>query len=169
MTFTKVHSKAFYALQKKWYGKLEADGFFDIENGLDSPPILRQHGGGANSVAGLNAVQAKSGRPMQALDSFRQGSEWEQLISETDMNVDTRRSPSGTYMHYAQLIASQEYELCRLGSDRGASRQRLAWALHAQGFSERYLAKVCEATRHEIRSYIAMLDAMIHIAIDRAS
>jgi len=165
---TRIGSREFYKLQRKWYKRLERDGFFDIEAGIDSPPILKQHGGGDNTIMGLNAVQARSGRPMKALDSFSQGSEWEQLICDTDLNVDARRSPSGTYTHYAQLIASQEYELCRLGSDRRASRTRLAWALHSQGTSERAIADICETTRHEIRCHIEQLDAMVHLAIDLA-
>lgn len=164
-----MRSREFFKLQREWYGKLERSGFFDIEAGCEHTDVLRSSLGGDTARFSLNAVQAASGRPMVQLDSFQRGSEWEELVSETDRNVDMRRSPTGTYVHFAQLIASQEYELCRLGTDRRASRTRLAWALHSQGVSEREIARACETSRHEIRKYIAQLDTIIHAALDNAA
>jgi hypothetical protein len=163
-----MNSPEFYREQSKWYKKLSRRGFFDIEGGKDlTCTKLMMAPQGDSTMMSMNAVQVRSGRPMQQLDDFSQGSEWEELISDQD-DVDARRSPSGVYMHYAQLIVSQEYELRRLGEFRTASRQRLAWALHAQGVSEREIARHCESSRHQIRKYIAELDAMVHTAIDMA-
>jgi hypothetical protein len=161
-----MKSPEFYREQRKWYNKLARQGFVDIENGYDSPPTLLSSGGGNTARFSMNAVQAASGRPMQQLDSYSRGSEWEELISDQDRNVDTRRSATGTYIHYAQLIAAQEYELQRLGKGRRASRNRTAWTLHAQGLSERAIARICETTRHEIRSFIRHLEAVIRKALD---
>lgn len=160
-TRIKMGSKEFYDEQRKWYAKLGKEGFHDIEGGKDlTCTRLMTNPGGDSTMLSLNVVQAQAGRPMVVNPSAR-GSEWEELISEQDFGDGKAR-----YMHFAQLIVSQEYELCRLGTDRRASCIRLAWALHAQGLSERNIARVCEVSRHEIRKYIARLDEIIFSAID---
>lgn len=162
----RLKTPEFYREQKRWYKRLAAEGFHDIEGGVENAHILQQHGGGSNTTTGLNAVQVRSGRPMQKLDTFSRGHEWEELISDQDLNVDARRSFFGTYIHYAQLVTAQEYELQRLGKDRRASATRTAWALHAQGVSERAIARYLGRTRREIRKYLAQLREIILLAID---
>jgi len=162
-----MKSREFYKLQKKWYKRLEREGFHDIEGGNEHAHTLQQHGGGANSVTGLNAVHAASGRPMHQTDAA-QGSEWEELISDQDRNVDMRGASRGVYYHYAQLIAAQEYELRRLGNFMTGIRMRRTWSLHAQSVGEREIARMCGTSRHEIRKYIKQLDELVHAAIDIA-
>lgn len=132
--------------------------YFDIEAGLDSPPMLLS----THSFRNMNMAVGGS----VPFDAENRGSEWEELLHEATRNVVQRDSARGIYYHYAQLIVSQEYELCRLGVDRRASRKRLAWALHAQCVGEREIARACEVSRHEIRKYLAELDDTIHFAID---
>ncbi|NIV38532.1 MAG: hypothetical protein GWN58_56685 [Anaerolineae bacterium] len=136
--------------------------YFDIEAGLDSPPLLLGSGTGARQVS-LNALQARARRPMVTAASGR-GSEWEELVSEEDIKEE--RGGVGMYYHYAGLIASQAFETQHHGKDRRASRTRLAWALHAQAVGEREIARWCSCSRYEIRSYLAELRQMILGAID---
>lgn len=161
-----MRSREFYKLQQQWYKRLASKGFHDIEGGNEHAHILQQHGGGANTITGLNAVQARSGRPLIGLDSFSRGDEWEELISDQDLNVDYASSATARYIHYAQLITAQEFELCRLGVDARASRMRRAWALHCQSVGEREIAKDCDSSRHEIRKYLALLHLWVLHALD---
>jgi len=159
MTYTK--DKKFYAEQRRWYKKLEEEGFYDIESGLDSPPMLKPV-----EYWPLNTIQAEAGRPMVHESGSGRGREWEELISTQDRNVDYAKSHSARYTHFAQLIASQEYALCRLGNDLKAQRTRAAWSMHALGYSERYIAQHIDASRYEIRSYLAHLYEVILHAVD---
>lgn len=134
--------------------------YFDIEAGLDSPPLLLGSGTGAREVS-LNALQLRSGRPMTQLAGKR-GHEWESLISAADLAWSGRPR----YVHYMQLITSQEYELCRLGVDRRASTTRAVWALHAQFVSERDIAAFLGITRHEVRCNIKKLHDCALEALD---
>jgi hypothetical protein len=89
-------------------------------------------------------------------DSNNRGHEWEDLLSPADFS-----GGGAAYYSIASLIVSQEYELRRLGDFRQASNIRLAWALHADDVSEREIAAACDTTRHQIRNYISVLQAMI--------
>lgn len=156
-----MSTKEFREMQKEWYARLSDEGFYDIESGLDSPPMLKpvEHWS-------LNTIQAEAGRSMVLDGGPGRGREWEELISTQDRNVDYAKSHSARYTHFAQLIAAQEYALCRLGNDLKAQRTRAAWAMHALGYSERYIAKHIDATRYEIRNYLAHLYAVILQAVD---
>jgi hypothetical protein len=163
-------TKEFYTLQKRWYKKLADEGFHDIEGGMDlTCTKLMTNPGGNSTMMSLNAVHARSGRPMQEhdLNGVAPGSQWESTISDQDITV-ARREPTGTYIHYAALIASQEYELRRLGEGREASRQRLAWGMHGAGASLREIASACECSVRKICSYVKELQDLIRLAIDMA-
>jgi hypothetical protein len=147
------------------YMNKHAPDFYDIEGGRDLQSTQKMKSAlGDSTTMSLNAVQVRSGRPMTT--GGTRGSEWEQLISVQDHNVDIRESGTGRYVHIAQLIAAQEYELCRLGKDRRASSMRTAWALHSQGLSERYIARELGRSRHEIRKYLIQLHAIVLQAVD---
>lgn len=155
-TETKYYqTAAFRAAQKKAYQELADEGFYDIESGLDSPPLLKPH------HRPLNAAAAAAGRLYQSEDAGAQGSEWEQVLSTDDRWVDSANSDRGLYGHYAQLIAAQEYNLQRLGLFRRASEIRASWALHAQGMSEREIARNLGVYRSQVEQHLDYFSGVI--------
>ncbi len=144
MTSTKYYeSWEFRKEQKAWYSKLAKGGFYDIESGLDNPPLLKPH---------HTTLQAKQ----------RLGEDvWLDTLSEPP----TGGAGKERYAHYAALIAAQEYALCRLGPFRHASETRASWALHAQGVSERDIARDLGIHRWDVEKYVAQLYDIIVRAV----
>ena len=135
-------SRAFRKEQKLWYSKLTTEGFYDIESGLDSPPLLKPH---------HPTLQAENPGADTWLDSLS--------------GPAIAGSGKERYAHYAALIAAQEYALCRLGPFRHASETRASWALHAQGVSERDIARDLGIHRWDVEKHVAQLYDIIVRAV----
>lgn len=145
---------AFKEEQRKAYAQLEAEGFNDIESGLDSPPLLKPH------HRPLNSAAARAGHHLQNHKSPLED-QWTETLSVQDRWVDIANAGKARYAHHATLIAAQEYALCRLGTFRRASDIRASWALHAQGVSEREIARDLDIYRWDVEEYIDFLTRMV--------
>lgn len=138
-------TSAFKAKQKAAYAQLEAEGFYDIESGLDSPPMLKPH------QTTLQEEPRRLG-----------GDTWLDSFTEQPYHMGAGKE---RYSHFATLVAAQEYELCRLGPFRRASEVRASWALHAQGISERDIARALGIYRCVVEDYVAELHDIVVEAV----
>ena len=151
------NSKAFRKLQKEWYGKLEATGFYDIEGGVEGH-LLK----GPTSTISLRSFANKQAIE-QGLKNDRAPREFDDVADALNDELQFATGGKARYFHHASCIAVQAIsegvipdEVC------------YAWQLHAEGLGERDIADQLEVSRSRIRKHIAYLRHNIYIRLDMA-
>jgi hypothetical protein len=139
-------SRAFRKLQKEWYAKLEADGFYDIEGGVDGH-LLK----GPTSTISLKSFANKQAIE-QGLKNDRAPREFDDVADMLNAELMFATGGKARYYHHAALLACQAIsegvipdEVC------------FTWQLHALGEGERAIASLLEVSRAQIRKHIAYL------------
>lgn len=154
MTNKFTSSRAFRKLQREWYAKLEADGFYDIEGGVEGH-LLK---GPTSTISLLSFANKRSIE--QGLKRDNAHRTFDSVADSLNEELQFATGGKARYYHHATLLACQAIsegvipdEVC------------YAWQLHALGNGERVISSLLEVSRSQIRKHIAYLKYNIEIRI----
>jgi hypothetical protein len=147
-------SKAFRKLQKEWYAKLEEDGFYDIEGGVDGH-LLK----GPTSTISLRSFANKTAIE-QGLKNDRAPREFDDVADALNDELLFATGGKARYYHHASLLACQA-----ISEGVIPDETCYAWQLHALGEGERSIAALLEVSRAQVRKHIAYLRYNIDIRL----
>jgi hypothetical protein len=145
----------FRKLQKEWYGKLEEQGFYDIEGGVEGH-LLK----GPTSSVTLRSLANKCDAD-HGLKNDRAPREFDDVADAEDEQLNFMEGGKARYYHHAMLIAVQAISEGRISDERC-----YAWTLHANGDGERVIAELLEVPRSQIRKHIKVLRENVLLRLD---
>lgn len=138
-------SRALRKLQREWYAKLEDEGFYDIEGGVEGH-LLK----GPTSSVSLQGLANKKADD-HGLKHDRAPRDFDDVADSANEDLDYANGAKARYFHMAALISAQAFR-------EGYSAQMCyAWTLHAQGHGERQVAEMLDTSRAQIRKHIKTL------------
>lgn len=139
--------KELRALQKQWYAKLEDDGFFDIEGGVEGH-LLK----GPASRVSLRSLANKQANTGQHLKNDRAPRDFDEVADDENELINYAEGGKARYYHHAQLLVAQAFREGRIMAERC-----WCWAIHAQGDGERVISDLTGAPRSRIRKHLKVL------------
>jgi hypothetical protein len=130
--------------KKRWYKILEAEGFYDIEGGVEGH-LLR----GPTPSRRFYVIKDQ-------LDGHRKKADVDQILSAEDELVNYMSGHKANYYLKAQLFAAQGFRLKEL------AEACFTWMMHSQGVGERTISNQLGFSRTRIRKHIKVLQNSIN-------
>ena len=149
-----MNKREFRKLQKAWYKKLEEDGFYDIEGGVEGH-LLK----GPTSTISLRSFANKTAIE-QGLKNDRAPREFDDVADAVIDELQFATGGKARYYHHAALLACQA-----ISEGTIPDEVCYAWQLHALGEGERAIATLLEVSRAQIRKHLAYLKHNIEIRL----
>jgi len=138
------HNRDIVKLKKEWYAKLEAEGFYDIEGGVEGH-LLR----GPTPSRRFYVIK-------EQLKNYRSKTDVDQILSAEDELVNYMDGHKANYYNKAQLLVAQGFRW------KEPAEACFTWMLHAKGVGERSISEQLGFSRSRVRKYIKVLQRSIN-------
>jgi hypothetical protein len=164
MTLDWYNDPKLKAEQKKWYAKLKAEGFRDIEGGveghlLSGPTPSMQLGAALTTMPGRIArAKGAAGKGNRDAGGTPKSDHW------YDASVrDHCDKGKASYYHAAQRIACLAYHT------RMTANKKYTWSMHSDGWGEPVIKDELGIPRSRVRKYLAELRESITFLLDKST